>query len=132
MSESPNALNGKQPFYIHPDNGEYLPFAGLYDIWKNPEGIEIPSFTIITTQPTVNLKAIHNRMPVILEPDAEDVWLDPEVTDTAVLTSILHPYTIRPLVRDHRVTTRGRRRSWRLASLAPLAFSSGAGLLSPV
>jgi hypothetical protein len=35
-------------------------------------------------------------------------------------------------VRDHRVTTRGRRRSWRLASLAPLAFSSGAGLLSPV
>ena len=35
-------------------------------------------------------------------------------------------------VRDHRVATRGRRRSWRLASLAPLAFSSGAGLLSPV
>jgi putative SOS response-associated peptidase YedK len=60
------------PYYIHPDAGEYLPFAGLYDIWENPEGIEIYSFTIITTQPTVNLKAIHNRMPVILEPDAED------------------------------------------------------------
>jgi putative SOS response-associated peptidase YedK len=27
--------NGKQPYYIHPDNGEYLPFAGLYDIWKD-------------------------------------------------------------------------------------------------
>ena len=39
-------------------------------------------------------------------------------------------YTSR--VRDHRVTTRGRRRSWRLASLAPLAFFSGAGPLSPV
>jgi len=72
---------GKQPYYIHADAGEYLPFAGLYDIWKIPEGMEIYSFTIITTQPTVNLQAIHNRMPVILEPDAEDVWLNPDVTD---------------------------------------------------
>lgn len=88
---------GKQPFYIHAEDGEYLPFAGLYDNWKNPDGVEIKSFTIITTQPTVNLKAIHNRMPVILEPDAEEVWLDPDVTDTAVLTSMLHPYTIQPL-----------------------------------
>jgi len=63
--------HGKQPFYIHADAGEYLPFAGLYDIWKSPEGIEVYSCTIITTQPTVNLQAIHNRMPVILEPAAE-------------------------------------------------------------
>jgi putative SOS response-associated peptidase YedK len=48
---------GKQPYYIHADAGEYLPFAGLYDIWENPEGREIYSFTIITTQPTVNLQA---------------------------------------------------------------------------
>src|SRR5215470_141589 len=46
---------GKQPYYIHADAGEYLPFAGLYDIWKNPEGIEILSVTIITTEPTANL-----------------------------------------------------------------------------
>ena len=72
---------GKQPYYIHADAGEYLPFAGLYDIWKNPEGIEIYSFTIITTQPTANLQSIHNRMPVILEPKAEEVWLNPDGTD---------------------------------------------------
>jgi putative SOS response-associated peptidase YedK len=88
---------GKQPFYIHADAGEYLPFAGLYDIWKNPEGIEIYSCTIITTQPTVNLQSIHNRMPVILEPAAEEVWLNPDVTDPQELTPLLHPYTIRPL-----------------------------------
>jgi putative SOS response-associated peptidase YedK len=52
--------NGKQPYYIHADAGGYLPFAGLYDVWKNPEGQEIYSFTIITTQPTVDLKPIHN------------------------------------------------------------------------
>jgi putative SOS response-associated peptidase YedK len=88
---------GKQPFYIHDENDEYLPFAGLYTTWKNSEGTEIYSFTIITTQPTVNLKAIHDRMPVILEPAAEEVWLDPDVTDPQELTPLLHPYTIRPL-----------------------------------
>jgi putative SOS response-associated peptidase YedK len=89
--------NGKQPYYIHPDTGESLPFAGLYDIWENPEGIEIYSFTIITTQPTANLKAIHDRMPVILEPDAEDVWLNPDVTDPKELTPLLHPYAVKAL-----------------------------------
>jgi putative SOS response-associated peptidase YedK len=89
--------HGKQPYYIHADTGDYLPFAGLYDIWKNPEGEDIYSCTIITTQPTVDLKPIHNRMPVILEPDAEDVWLDPEVTDQHVLLPLLHPYTVRTL-----------------------------------
>jgi len=88
---------GKQPFYIHTDAGEYLPFAGLYDIWVDPEGKEVYSFTIITTQPTVNLQAIHNRMPVILEPAAEAVWLDPTVTNPQELTPLLYPYTIRPL-----------------------------------
>jgi putative SOS response-associated peptidase YedK len=36
-------------------------------------------------------------MPVILEPAAEDVWLDPDVTDPKELIPLLHPYTIRPL-----------------------------------
>ena len=89
--------NGKQPYYIHADTGEYLPFAGLYDIWKNSEGEEIYSFTIITTQPTVNLQAIHNRMPVILEPKAEAVWLNPDVTDPGELTPLLHPYAVKAL-----------------------------------
>jgi putative SOS response-associated peptidase YedK len=64
---------------------------------KKPEGIEIYSFTIITTEPTVNLRAIHNRMPVILEPAAEEVWLNPDVTDPKELTPLLHPYTVRAL-----------------------------------
>jgi putative SOS response-associated peptidase YedK len=88
---------GKQPYYIHAEDGEYLPFAGLYDIWKNPEGEEIYSFTIITTEPTVNLQAIHNRMPVILEPKVEEVWLNPDVTDPGELTPLLHPYAVRAL-----------------------------------
>src|SRR5215831_9288039 len=82
---------------IHDANDAYLPFAGLYTIWKNPEGKEIYSFTIITTAPTVNLKQIHDRMPVILEPEAEEVWLNPDVTDPKVLTPLLHPYEVKAL-----------------------------------
>ena len=88
---------GKQPYYIHAGAGEYFPFAGLYDIWVNPEGTEVYSCTIITTQPTVHLQPIHNRMPAILEPATEEVWLDPDMTDPHELTSLLHPYTIQPL-----------------------------------
>jgi len=89
--------NGKQPYYMHDENDDYLPFAGLYTTWKNPEGTEIHSFTIITTAPTVNLQAIHDRMPVILEPKAEEVWLNPDVTDPKELTPLLHPYTVKAL-----------------------------------
>src|SRR5215831_16328148 len=82
---------------IHDASDAYLPFAGLYTIWKNPEGKEIYSFTIITTSPTVNLKQIHDRMPVILDPKAEEVWLDPDVTDPGELTPLLHPYAMKAL-----------------------------------
>jgi putative SOS response-associated peptidase YedK len=61
------------------------------------EGTEIHSFTIITTAPTVNLKAIHDRMPMILEPKAEEVWLNPDVTDPKELTPLLHPYQVKAL-----------------------------------
>jgi putative SOS response-associated peptidase YedK len=89
--------NGKQPFYIHDADDAYLPFAGLYTTWKNPEGRELYSFTIITTAPTVNLQAIRDRMPVILEPEAEDMWLNPDVTDPGALTPLLHPYAVKVL-----------------------------------
>ena len=88
---------GKQPYYIHAENNDYLPFAGLYDIWKNPEGQEVYSFTIITTPPTVLMRSIHTRMPAILEPNAEALWLDPETTDLNALLPLLHPSEMYPL-----------------------------------
>ena len=53
----------------------------------------VPSCTIITTEANDFLEPIHNRMPVILPRDAEGVWLDPDVKDSASLTSILAPYS---------------------------------------
>jgi putative SOS response-associated peptidase YedK len=82
---------GKQPYCIQLKDGELFAFAGLYDIWRDQEGNELSSYTIITTTPNDVVAPIHNRMPVILRRDDEDVWLDKE-TDPARLLSLLRAY----------------------------------------
>ena len=82
----------KRPMGIVMRSGELFAFAGLWETWRNPEGTEIPSCTIITTAPNDLLRPIHNRMPVILPRELEDFWLDDSVDDNAALTSVLTPY----------------------------------------
>ncbi len=66
--------------------------AGLYDVWKDPDGDELTTCTIITCQPNALMAPIHNRMPVILLPEDEDAWLDPDMTEVEAITSYLRPY----------------------------------------
>ena len=68
---------GKQPMYIHPADEDLFAFAGLWEIWSSPDGSEIESCTILTTTPNELMEPIHNRMPVILEREDYDVWLEP-------------------------------------------------------
>jgi putative SOS response-associated peptidase YedK len=82
---------GKQPYCIRLKDGELFAFAGLYDIWHAGEGNELSSYTIITTTPNDLVAPIHNRMPVILHRDDEDVWLDKDA-DPARLLSLLTAY----------------------------------------
>ena len=82
---------GKQPYCIRLKDGELFAFAGLYDVWHDAEANELYSYTIITTAPNGLVAPIHNRMPVILHRDNEDVWLDKN-TDSAHLRSLLVPY----------------------------------------
>ena len=84
---------GKRPYRIILKSGEPFAMAGLWETWKDPQGNVVPSCTIITTEANDFLEPIHNRMPVILPRDAEGVWLDPDVKDSASLTSILAPYS---------------------------------------
>lgn len=83
---------GKQPYFIHLKDMELFAFAGLYDVWKDAEGKELLTYTIITTRPNSLTAPIHNRMPVILKREDEDVWLDKEA-DTERLLSLLVPYS---------------------------------------
>ena len=82
--------NGKQPFYIRMQDESPFAFAGLWESWRN--GREIRSCTIITTAPNELAAPIHNRMPVILDPEDYEMWLDPDFDERDPLTSLLKPY----------------------------------------
>ncbi len=82
----------KTKYRIGRKDGDMFGLAGLYDVWKSPDGHELTTCTIITCQPNAVLAPIHNRMPVILLPDDEDAWLDPDMIEVEAITSFLRPY----------------------------------------
>lgn len=82
----------KIPYYIGIKNSKIFSFAGLYDNWKDSVGNELKTFTIITTNSNNTLKPIHNRMPVILEREFEEDWLDVKTHDFDSLKQMLKPY----------------------------------------
>jgi len=83
--------NGKQPWYIHRADGEPMAFAGLWDYWKSPEGEGIASCAIIVTDANALMRTIHDRMPVILPPEAFEQWLNPGMQDVGELLGLLKP-----------------------------------------
>ena len=82
----------KTPVYIRLKSGKPFGFAGLYSIWTSPEGQEICTCTIITTEANELLASIHDRMPAIISQDAYDIWLDPNEHDREKLLHLLKPY----------------------------------------
>jgi putative SOS response-associated peptidase YedK len=67
--------SGKQPFYYTARDGSPLTIAGLWDEWKNTTGEPLKSCTMIITQANELASKIHDRMPVLLQPDNFDRWL---------------------------------------------------------
>ena len=84
---------GKTPMYFTLPNHDLFAFAGLWDVWKRPDGQQLHTCTIITTAPNELVAPIHNRMPVILPKSVQDEWLDPAQHDTHVLQQLLNAYT---------------------------------------
>ncbi|MCB1919603.1 MAG: SOS response-associated peptidase [Candidatus Competibacteraceae bacterium] len=78
----------KQPYCIAPADGQPLAFAGLWERWER-DGQILESCTILVTQANAVIAPIHDRMPVILDPQDEARWLDPAITDPAVLKPLL-------------------------------------------
>lgn len=82
----------KRPYRIALKNNRLFSFAGLWDSWSSPTGEVINSCTVITTTSNKLLETIHTRMPVILTPEQEKLWLDPKITDIQFLKSLLQPF----------------------------------------
>ncbi|MGE5444856.1 MAG: SOS response-associated peptidase [Ignavibacteriales bacterium] len=82
----------KIPYHFVLKTREPFAFAGLWDEWKTPDGDELLSFTIITTEANELVEKIHDRMPAILREEDESRWLDPHLKDTDKLSELLKPF----------------------------------------
>ncbi|HRW67686.1 MAG TPA: SOS response-associated peptidase [Candidatus Competibacter sp.] len=80
----------KQPYCIAPTDGEPFAFAGLWERWER-DGTVVESCTIVVTTANATITPLHDRMPVILARADEALWLDPALTDPAILQPLLVP-----------------------------------------
>lgn len=95
----------KQPYCFEVNEGELLAFAGLWDRWKDPSGNWVKSCSILTTTPNGVTSPVHDRMPVILDPDDYDLWLDPGMRDISAASDLLKPYDAQQM-RCYPISTR--------------------------
>jgi putative SOS response-associated peptidase YedK len=82
----------KQPYCFEINEGELFAFAGLWDRWKDSSGNAVETCSILTTTPNAVTSAVHDRMPVILDPGNYDLWLDPGMRDASAVSDLLEPY----------------------------------------
>jgi putative SOS response-associated peptidase YedK len=95
----------KQPYCFEVNRGALFSFAGLWDTWTGPIGKALETCTILTTTANPLTAAVHDRMPVILNPHCYDQWLDPLTMDAAVISDFLKPFEAR-LMRCFPVSSR--------------------------
>jgi putative SOS response-associated peptidase YedK len=90
----PPAVEGgrNQPLYIHMADGSLMCFAGLWEQWKRPEEENfLETFTILTTKANDLVAPIHDRMPVILQPEDYGLWLSHSKHDPEQLKGMFEP-----------------------------------------
>ncbi len=73
------SAGGKQPFLLRLNKGAPFGFAGLWDCWRGSGGQVLETFTILTTVANALVEPIHKRMPVILDRQQREAWLQPWV-----------------------------------------------------
>ena len=73
-------VKAERRYCFEVNEGQLFAFAGIWDRWKDPSGQWVKSCSILTTTPNAVTSAVHDRMPVILDPDYYDLSLDPGCT----------------------------------------------------
>jgi putative SOS response-associated peptidase YedK len=95
----------KQPYCFEVNDGNLFAFAALWDGWKDSSGEWTKTCSILTTTPNAVTSYVHDRMPVILDPDSYDLWLDPGMHNVAAISELLKPYDAR-LMRSYPSSSR--------------------------
>jgi putative SOS response-associated peptidase YedK len=86
------AQGGSQPYHVRRRDGALFAFAGLWEEWKDEAGRALETCTIITVEPNDLMAKIHDRMPAILKPEHEELWLDAKASYSPALTQLLRSY----------------------------------------
>jgi putative SOS response-associated peptidase YedK len=81
----------KQPYFIRLKSGAPMAFAGLWECWTGPNGEELETAAIVTTDANRALGPIHARMPVVIAPDAFDLWLNCAEVDAETAAALITP-----------------------------------------
>lgn len=88
----------KQPYFFALPSKRPFAFGGLWETWQSKNAVDddpvYKSCTILTTTASESIQAIHHRMPVILQPEAYDDWLDPQIDDADRLAVILQNHLV--------------------------------------
>lgn len=79
----------KQPYFIGLESRALFAFAGLWERWTDPEGAALESCALLTTEATEHLSALHDRMPVIVDPVDYGLWMDPEVKKPDLVSPVI-------------------------------------------
>lgn len=82
----------KQPFYFHLNDDALFAFAGIWTTWRGENDEREDSYAIVTTEASPVAVPIHNRMPVILNSETCEVWLDTDKREEIRLDKLLSPY----------------------------------------
>jgi putative SOS response-associated peptidase YedK len=94
----------KWPYFFKLKDRTEFAFAGIWDMWKDAEGVEFQTCAIITCPANSVVGKIHPRMPVVLREDDEELWLS-DTEDTTTLKALLTPYSASDMT-GHRVELR--------------------------
>lgn len=91
---------GKQPYHITVNQGQPFAIAGLWESWHGPDGMDLQTCTLLTTEANALMRPLHDRMPVILAPEDYEMWLttdgeDP--TELSLLRHLLRPFDAAPM-----------------------------------
>jgi putative SOS response-associated peptidase YedK len=81
----------KAPYFVRLKSGGPMAFAGLWETWTGPNGEELETAAIVTTVANHTLAPIDARMPVIVPPEAFDLWLDTDRVDARTAAALIRP-----------------------------------------
>src|SRR5262249_27216332 len=80
-----------RPYVVRPKVGGPIAFAGVWECWEGPNGEEVETAALITTEANQTLGAVHHRMPVVIAPEDFGFWLDCANIDAEMAATLLRP-----------------------------------------